>query len=259
MATFLFDRIVFGPVNSRRLGVSLGINLLPLAKKYCNYDCLYCECGWSHLEPVKSRDIPARLEVESELHNVLKTMKETGQKPDVITFAGNGEPTMHPDFAGIAKDTAAIRDEFFPDCKIILLTNATLLHKTGISQAMSFCDVNVLKLDTAINETFYRLNKPSKGITLDMVLRNLIGFDGPKTIQTLFVRGKNNLRDIDNTTDDELNALILAYRKIQPDSIMVYTFERDTPTGDLIKIPPAELESIAGLLRDEGFHVELTT
>ncbi len=258
MATFLFDKIVFGPVHSRRLGVSLGINLLPLSKKYCNYDCVYCECGWSHLIPVEKSDIPKRNEVAFALSETLSAMKAEGKTPDVITFAGNGEPTMHPDFAGIVEDTVRIRDEYFPDCKITLLTNAVLLNTKKVRQAMSLLDVNILKLDTAIERTFYRMNKPSPGITLDKVIRNLIGYYGPKTIQTLFIRGKNSFSDLDNTADDELEALIRAYHKIRPDSIMVYTFERDTPTGDLMKIPPEELGIIARLLRDEGFHVELS-
>ena len=258
MSTFLFDKIVFGPVRSRRLGVSLGINLLPLDKKYCNYDCIYCECGWSHTEKVKNSELPGRQEVAEALEQVLAGMKKDDKVPDVITFAGNGEPTMHPEFAGIAEDTVRIRDAFFPECRITLLSNATLLHKTSIRNAMTRLDVNILKLDTAIDQTFERLNKPSPGITLGKVIKNLREYNGPKTLQTLFLRGKNSLADIDNTTDDELNALILAYRQIKPDSIMVYTFERDTAANDLVKIPAEELQSIASLLTDEGFNVDLT-
>ncbi|HYW95917.1 MAG TPA: radical SAM protein, partial [Bacteroidales bacterium] len=256
--TFLFDKIVFGPVKSRRLGISLGINLLPLSKKYCNFDCVYCECGWSHLEPVHAQDIPGREEVAETLRDVLGEMKKRGEMPDVITFAGNGEPTMHPQFAGIAEDTVNIRNDFFPGCKISLLTNATLLQKEPIRKAIEQLDINILKLDTAINSTFEALNKPAAGITLERIIRNLCDYKGNKTVQTLFIRGKNSLSHIDNTTDDELNALILAYRKIKPDAIMVYTFERDTPSSELVRIPVHELEAIASLLEDEGFNVELT-
>ncbi len=258
MATFLFDKIVFGPVQSRRLGVSLGINLLPLSKKYCNYDCLYCECGWSHLMPVKPGDIPRRKDVAQALRETLAEMKMDGRTPDVITFAGNGEPTMHPDFAGIAEDTVSIRDEWFPGCRITLLTNATLLHTEKIRRAISLLDVNILKLDTAVERTFLRLNKPSPGITLERVIRNLTGYYGQKTLQTLFIRGKNSYADLDNTTGEEMEALLRAYRLIRPDSIMVYTFERDTAAGDIVRIPPGELESLAAVIRDEGYNVELT-
>ncbi len=258
MTTFLFDKIVFGPVKSRRLGVSLGINLLPLSKKYCNFDCLYCECGWSHLMPVKKGDIPRRKDVAEALKITLSEMKADRKTPDVITFAGNGEPTMHPDFAGIARDTVTIRDEFFPGCRITLLTNAALLHVEKIRKAISLLDVNILKLDTAVESTFERLNRPSPGITLNRIIRNLAGYYGPKTVQTLFIRGRNSFRDIDNTTTAELEALLEAYRLIQPESIMVYTFDRDTPAEDLVKISEEELEDIARFFRRKGFSIELT-
>lgn len=257
MATFLFDKIVFGPVSSRRLGVSLGINLLPLSKKLCNFDCIYCECGWSHQHKIRRSEIPSRKEVFIALENKLAEMVHEGKKPDVITFAGNGEPTMHPEFSGIVKDTVILRDKFFPGCKISLLCNSTLIHKAQIREVLPLIDQNIFKLDTAIESTFIRLNKPAPGITLASIIENLTGWEGPMILQTMLIKGKDEYSDIDNTTHEEISALIRAYRDIHPASIMIYTFERDTPTDKLIKPGKEILLSTGKRLLEEGFKVEV--
>ncbi len=257
MATFLFDKIVFGPVSSRRLGVSLGINLLPLSKKLCNFDCIYCECGWSHLQKIRPGELPSRKEVFIALENKLTEMLKEGPIPDVITFAGNGEPTMHPDFNGIVKDTVILRDRFFPDCKISLLCNSTLIHKEKIREVLPLIDQNIFKLDTAIEYTFIRLNKPAPGISLSSIIENLTAWEEPIILQTLLIKGKDEYSDIDNTTEEEINALIRAYHEIDPASIMIYTFERDTPTHKLIRPGKETLLATGQRLLEEGFKVEV--
>ena len=258
MSTFLFGEIVFGPVYSRRLGSSLGINLLPCDRKYCNFDCIYCECGWSNLLPVRRQDLPQRQEVKDVLRAKVEEMKLKGQKPDVITFAGNGEPSMHPDFEGIVADTFALRNEFFPGCRISLLSNSSLIHNPSVRKAMDSIDMNILKLDTAKEDTFQKLNKPSKGISIAKITEALAEYRGRKIIQTLFIRGTGNFEGIDNTGDKEIQLLIEAYRKIQPEMIMIYSFYRDTPTDELVKVGAEELLRIAGILEKEGFSVDTT-
>lgn len=258
MSTFLFDKIVFGPVKSRRLGVSLGINLLPVSRKLCNFDCIYCECGWSHLHSIRPEDIPTRNKVARALRDALLQMRKDGKMPDVITFAGNGEPTMHAAFKEIVDDTVGLRNELSPKSKISLLSNAVLLDKPNVREALYNIDINILKLDTAVEETFLTINKPAPGISLQRIIQNLIAFDGQKTLQTLFLRGTGPYSDVDNTTPEEINALIEAFKKIRPDSIMVYTYYRDTPTEHLQKVPAAELKEIAGKIERAGFQVELT-
>jgi wyosine [tRNA(Phe)-imidazoG37] synthetase (radical SAM superfamily) len=257
MATFLFDKTVFGPVHSRRLGLSLGINLLPNHRKLCNFDCVYCECGWN-AKGGKKEALPGRGGVQKALELRLKEMKAAGQAPDVITFAGNGEPTMHPDFEGIVYDTVALRDALFPGCRISLLSNSTLIHKASVARAMRQIDQNILKLDTAIESTFTLLNKPAPGITAGSIIRSLAAFTGNKIIQTLFVKGRGSLRGLDTTSDAELEALIEAYRQIGPDEIMVYTFYRDTPSDELIKVTAPVLERIAARIEAAGFRVDKT-
>lgn len=256
MATFLFDKIVFGPVKSRRLGVSLGMNLLPVDKKICNFDCIYCECGWNEKSNKSKPALPSRSEVFNSLEAKLKSMAGDGILPDVITFAGNGEPTMHPDFEGIVDDTICLREKYCTGARIAVLSNATLIFKPAIARALVKVDQNILKLDTVSEKTFMQINKAAKGISIENLIQNLISFEKKVIIQTLFLKSGDGL--IDNTSEIELSGLIDAYKRIQPEKIMIYTFERDTASSDLVKISLPKLKSIAGMLEKEGFLVEVS-
>lgn len=259
MATFLFDKIIFGPVKSRRLGISLGINLLPADKKLCNFNCIYCECGWNGPPGNRAGKLPRAEEVSNALRTKLKEMITGGLTPDVITFAGNGEPTMHPEFPGIIRDCIEIRDTLCRNARIAVLTNSTLIHKKEIAEALKLVDQNILKLDTVFELTFRSLNKPAAGIYLNRIIDDLINLEGRKIIQTLFVRGKTQNQIIDNTTVEEIAGLIGAYKKIKPESIMAYTYERDTAMPGLERISRKELEKIADQLIREGFVVEISS
>lgn len=258
MPTFLFSDIIFGPVRSRRLGISLGINLLPVDKKYCNFNCIYCECGWSNLIKTNLSDLPKKEDISSALKAKLIEMKKSGKLPDVITFAGNGEPTMHPHFDEIIKDTIIIRDKYCPSARVAVLCNSTLIHKNKIAKALELVDQNILKLDTVKTETFMILNDPAPGIYLEDIINRLISFRGRKIIQTMFVRGFHKGRWIDNTTEEEVIGLIEAYNRIHPESIMIYTYERDTAAEGLEKTSSRELDIIAERIRREGYIVEVS-
>jgi wyosine [tRNA(Phe)-imidazoG37] synthetase (radical SAM superfamily) len=258
MPTFLFNEIIFGPVRSRRLGISLGINLLPTDKKYCNFDCIYCECGWSNLHKVIHADLPSREETYLALRLKLSEMRSTGSFPDVITFAGNGEPTMHPKFEEIINDTILLRNEYCPSAKIAVLCNSTLINKKKVARALSLIDQNILKLDTVKSSTFNVLNKPAIGINVKDIISKLISFKGRIIIQTMFVRGMYEGQLIDNTSEEELSGLIEAYLLINPESIMIYTYERDTAAEGLEKISKTELEDIGKRIRKMGFKVEIS-
>lgn len=258
MATFLFDEIIFGPVKSRRLGVSLGVNLLPTDSKVCSFDCIYCECGWNPKKREKKAELPARETVAGNLRNKLKVMQENGQLPDVITFAGNGEPTLHPQFAEIIDDTIALRDEFAPDCRIAVLSNATMIHRERIFQALLKIEDNILKLDSAIEETVQLLDCPVGRFNLQETIEQLKRFGKRAIIQTLFVRGIHKEQVIDNTTEEELAAWLEALKTIQPGQVMIYTIERDTPAEGLQKIGLEELNAIAARVRLAGFAVQVS-
>lgn len=258
MSTFLFDQTVFGPVISRRLGLSLGINLLPNDSKLCSFDCIYCECGWNPEKGTVKAILPSRIEVMRMLSAKLLLMKNEGELPDVITFAGNGEPTMHPDFASIIDDTLLIRNELCPLARIAVLSNSTMLHKPKVVEALGKVDDNILKLDSGIPATIRLLDQPVGRFDLENVVSNLKKFDGHLIIQTMFIRGNYNGATIDNTTETEQTAWIALLQQIRPNLVMIYTIARDTPANDLRKVSTDELEIIADRVRKEtGLAVQV--
>lgn len=258
MATFLFDEIIFGPVKSRRLGVSLGINLLPVDSKVCSFDCIYCECGWTPSRMKKKSELPKREEVQTKLEAKLREMQEGYMLPDVITFAGNGEPTMHPDFDLIIEDTVALRDKYSPSARIAVLSNASMLHREKVVRALLKVDDNIQKLDSAFEETIQILDRPLGRFNLKSVVSQLCGFQGNVIIQTMFIRGSWNGIPIDNTTSEEVNAWIELLKEIKPRQVMIYTIARDTPADTLEKITSGELEKIAGIAIEAGFDVQVS-
>lgn len=258
MPTFLFDKIVFGPVISRRLGISLGINLLPPGAKICTFDCIYCECGWTTSRKNQGSRLPTREEVRLKLEEKLQEMKNVDQLPDVITFAGNGEPTMHPEFAGIIDDTIRLRDELSPGARIAVLSNASLIHRENVFQALLRVDDNIQKLDSAFEDTVRLLDNPSPGYNLEKTVEELVGFQGKVIIQTMFVRGSWKGRKVDNTTDREVGAWLELIKKIKPEQVMIYTIARDTPVDSLSKVSEEDLEKIAERIRDAGIRVQVS-
>lgn len=253
MSTFLFDSIIFGPVRSRRLGVSLGINLLPCDRKVCSFDCIYCECGWTPSQSNTGSHLPSRSEVSEALRTRLAEMRKAGEKPDVITYAGNGEPTMHPDFPGIIDDSVALRNEFFPEAKISVLSNASVINRKSVRDALMKVDMNILKLDSVFMSTVSALNRPRKSYDLAKTIENMKLFNGKFIIQTLFVRGEHEGKTVDNTTPEEVDAWLEKVRELNPESVMIYTIDRDTPLGNrLHKVPLADLKAIAARVEAAG-------
>jgi len=257
MATFLFDKIIFGPVKSRRLGVSLGINLLPNDSKLCSFNCIYCECGWNPERTYKVNFHP-RTVVKEKLELKLKEMKSNGEAPDVITFAGNGEPCMHPEFAEIIDDTIEIRDQIFPKARIAVLSNATMIHKPAVFEALNRVEDNILKLDGGLEQTIIDLDQPVGSYNLERTIDLLAQFSGNLIIQTLFIRGEYKGKMIDNTTEEEIALWLQHLRKIQPREVMIYTISRDTPIDTLEKIELPELERIAKRVEAEGFSTQIS-
>jgi wyosine [tRNA(Phe)-imidazoG37] synthetase (radical SAM superfamily) len=258
MSTFLFDSIVFGPVRSRRLGASLGINLLPVDRKVCSFNCIYCECGWTPAARNRS-PLPSRKEVYEALEKKLAEMKDHDSSPDVITYAGNGEPTLHPDFPGIIEDSLALRDRFFPMAKIAILSNGTGLHRASVREALKKADMNILKIDSAFPETIRKLNQPHARYDLQAFEKYVIDFDGRFIIQTMFVRGEYLGESIDNSVPAEVDAWLKVIERLRPQSVMIYTIERDTPLGrNLRKVPLNELKAIAARVEAMGIHASVS-
>ena len=246
MQTVLFHETIFGPIHSRRLGTSLGVNLTPDDGKICSFDCLYCEAGFNAQGPGTTGFAP-RAEVARMLEEKLRGMKERGEKLDVITFSGNGEPTLHPDFPAVAGDVMALRDRFFPSAKVSVLTNSTRIDRDDVVGALKKVDNNILKLDSALDGTVRLVDRPNMpGFTAEAVVERLKVFKGTGIIQTMMLRGEWEGVKIDNTTAEEVDALIDAYRAIMPREVMIYSLDRATPAQSLVKVPEDELRVIAG-------------
>ena len=249
--TSLYDNIIFGPIRSRRLGLSLGVNLLPIESKLCSFDCIYCECGWNADHPGKRR-FNAREDVRDMLDATLQKMVADGTPPDVITFAGNGEPTMHPDFENIIADTIALRDKHCPEAKVSVLSNATQIHREDVRSALLRVDNNILKLDSAFDETVQLVNKPQGAYTVARTVELLKAFDGNLILQTMFLRGEYLGKRVDNTTEEEVAAWLRLVDEIRPKQVMVYSLDRDTPCQTLEKVEKEELRAIAARVEALG-------
>ncbi|MFW5822230.1 MAG: radical SAM protein [Tangfeifania sp.] len=258
MATFLFDKIIFGPVKSRRLGVSLGVNLLPTNVKVCSFDCIYCECGLTPKKSTEKGTLPTRYEVRQKMDEKLQEMAGQNQLPDVITFAGNGEPTLHREFAEIIDDTIELRNKWAPGARIAVLSNASMLHKEDVFQALLKVEDNIQKLDSAYPETVELLDCPRGNFNLEKVVGQLKKFNGNVIIQTMFVRGFFKRKLIDNTTEKEVWAWLELLKIIKPSQVMIYTIARDAPVDTLEKIPIEKLNEIAGRVEKAGFRVQVS-
>ncbi len=257
MQTVLFHSTIFGPIHSRRLGVSLGINLMPNDGKICSFDCLYCEAGFNAQGPGKD-GIASRNGVKHQLKEKLEQLLAEGSSLDVITFSGNGEPTLHPDFKKIVDDVLRLRTEYFPDAKVSVLSNSTMAGKPQVAQALMKVDNNILKLDSAMPHTFRVINRPvSPNCLPEGVIADLKRFDGQCVVQTIMLRGEFDGTHFDNTTDEELDALLSAYLQINPREVMLYSIDRKTPAENLEKVSKEELERIAQRFRDSGIKVQV--
>ena len=252
MSTIIYPSPIFGPVHSRRLGISLGINLQPGDGKLCSFDCVYCECGFNADHRPRSRR-PSREEVALHLRDKLKEMRDIGQCPDVLTFAGNGEPTAHPDFPGIIDDTIRLRDEFAPSAKVSVLSNSTFIHKPEIRAALMRVDNNILKLDTVDNDYIRLVDRPtSSRYDVSKIVADMQKFEGHLVIQTMFLKGVIDGGDTDNTSDRYVLPWIEALKQIRPREVMIYTVDRETPDLRLRKATPEELDRICEMVKDSG-------
>ncbi|MDE7443397.1 MAG: radical SAM protein [Muribaculaceae bacterium] len=259
MQTVLFHSTIFGPIHSRRLGTSLGINLSPIDGKVCSFDCLYCEAGFNAQGPGRA-GLPTRGEVKRLLEEKLCVMQRNGDPLDVITFSGNGEPTMHPDFEGIIDDTIALRDQYFPNVKISVLSNSTRIDREDVCRALTRVDNNLLKLDSALTSTIHQIDRPvSPSFNADDVISRIAQFGPQCIVQTMFLRGKHGGQLIDNTTPEEIRALIAAYKRIGPREITIYSIDRKTPAEELVKVPKEELQAIADcIVAETGIPVQVS-
>lgn len=256
--TVLFHSTVFGPIHSRRLGVSLGVNLMPDNGKICSFDCVYCEAGLNAQGPGDAC-LPTPGQFENDLDMKLQAMQQAGDPLDVITFSGNGEPTLHPQFGDMVDITLRLRDKYYPNAKVSVLSNSTRIGDAAVADALRRVDNNILKLDSAIDPTMRLIDRPnSPEFTVERVVEWLKRFEGQAIIQTMLLRGTHDGRTIDNTTEPEIEALIQAYHAIRPREIMIYSIDRQTPVETLQKVPAQELQAIGQRIEEAtGIHVQV--
>lgn len=257
MSTIIFPSPIFGPIHSRRLGISLGINLLPGDGKICSFDCLYCECGFN-VTHRSHTPLPTREEVVAALEQQLKKMQTEGITPDVLTFAGNGEPTVHPKFPEIIDDTIALRNKYFPTAKVSVLSNSTMLNRPAVFEALKKVDNNILKLDTVDKEYIHRIDRPNKAYNLDEIIEKMKAFKGDILIQSMFLKGIVNGIDVNNTGDEYVLPWIQVIKDIAPREVMIYTIDRETPQQELVKATHEELDRIATLVKAAGLKVSVS-
>jgi wyosine [tRNA(Phe)-imidazoG37] synthetase (radical SAM superfamily) len=241
----LFEKIVFGPIVSRRLGISLGINLLPKKWKVCSMDCIYCECGWT---ATKNKDIKLydKELIINELQSEFAKLHKKGLKLDSITYSGNGEPTLHPDFEEITDNLIALRKQYFPTAQITCLSNSTQLHRESVVRALQKIDNPMMKLDAGTQAMFDKINQPCGVQNIDFICEKLHSFGGKLAIQTLFLKGiLHSGETVDNTTEAEIAAWIERLKYIRPHTVYLYPIDRPTPAKNLQKIPTEQLTQIA--------------
>ena len=247
-----FDDIVFGPIFSRRLGSSLGVNLLPSKGKLCNFDCVYCECGWNR-DGVGDRTFPSLNDIENALETKMSALAAEGGKVDSITFSGNGEPTMHPDFPEVIDITLRLRDIFFPDAKVSVLSNATLIGRKAVADALMRVDNPILKLDASTDELVRKINKPVGTYRLDEVVGNMKLFQGRFVLQTMFLKSP----DFNTAEPEALARWMDIVREVRPREIMVYTIDRETPDKSLEKYTVDEMRELVRPLIEEGYDIQI--
>lgn len=246
MGTFLFDSVIFGPVYSRRLGQSLGLNLLNADSKICSFNCVYCECGWTGN---RGAQFVSLQEYTEALEMKLKQMNENNEHADSLTFAGNGEPTLHPQFDSVVDTTLKLRDKYLKDAAVAVLSNSSTLNNTQVIRALLNVDLPIMKLDAGSEEMFRRVNQPNSNIRLEEIVSMLQKFNGKLIIQTLLLKGEIEGKELNNTTEEELKKIGEHLQKIDPRTLMLYSIARGTPLDSLQKVSIEELNKAAGILK----------
>ena len=257
MSTVIYPSPIFGPIHSRRLGVSLGINLLPSDGKVCSFDCIYCECGYNG-QHRPSQPLPTVQEVREALEARLLDMKQHGPQPDVLTFAGNGEPTLHPHFPEVVEEVARLRDQYFPQAKLSILSNATRINRAEIRQALQRFDNAILKLDTVSPAYISLVDQPNGHYDVEEQLEWLCQMHDRIIIQSMFMKGEHNGQDVNNCTEAYVAPWLEAINRIRPQKVMIYTIDRETPSPLLQKASHKELEAIGQRVRQLGIECSVS-
>ena len=246
------EETVFGPIHSRRLGRSLGINLLPVRGKICNFDCIYCECGWNR-DGRNDVVLPSAAKVRAALEDKLTQLMLDAVPIDSITFSGDGEPTLNPEFPRIIDDTLFLRDAYYPGAKVSVLSNATRIHVPEVFEALRKVNNPILKIDAPTDGLVARINQPAPGYSLRRVIEALERFEGDFILQTMFLKSK----DFDSSSPEVLQGWMDIVRRLRPRKVMVYTIDRPTPEEGLEAFSVERMHDLVRPLIDEGFQIDI--
>ena len=246
------EEIVFGPIHSRRLGSSLGINVLPEKGKLCNFDCIYCECGWN-CDGRGDTHLPSAIDLFNALEVKLSACAQVGIGIDSITFSGDGEPTLNPDFPEMVDITLELRDRYFPAARVSVLSNATMVHKDAVFNALRKVDNPILKIDAPTTELARLINRPAPGYRVEDIVEALKRFEGDFVLQTMFLRSDS----FDSSTPEVLQGWMEIVRTLRPREVMVYTIDRETPQAGLMKFTVEEMRELLAPLAEEGFNLQI--
>ena len=244
------ETTVFGPIFSRRLGSSLGINLLPQQGKVCNFDCVYCECGWNK-DGLEDRTLPSARDVREALEAKLSACKAAGTPIDSITFSGDGEPTLNPEFPEIIDLTLELRDRYYPQARVSVLSNATRAGEVAVFRALQKVDNAILKLDAPTDDRVALVNRPVGTYHVEDVVQSLLRFQGNFVLQTMFLRGPGW------ATEEWVEAWMELVRRVKPREVMVYTIDRETPMKGLQKYTVEQMRTLVQPLIDEGYRIQI--
>lgn len=258
----IYPSPIFGPIKSRRLGISLGVNIMPGDGKWCSFDCVYCECGLNKDHHPKE-PLPTPEEVHDKLESTLQQMKERGERLDVITFSGNGEPTMHPMFSKIVDNVLSLRNEYYPEAKVTVLSNSTQIYRQDVFDALMKVDNALMKLDTVSEKYIHTVDQPAGNYNLQLIVDKLADMNGHAVIQTMFMKGSIKDKDgrlvsVDNCNDEYITPYIEALKKIKPRQVMIYTLDREWPTEGLEKADHETMDRIADKIRKVGFETSVS-
>ena len=236
--------IIYGPVDSRRLGRSLGLNIMPTGSKLCPFNCIYCHYGWTdYVEPDATGHLGALPSAADVGEALEKALPGIDPPPAYITFSGNGESTVHPDFERIVETVVGVRDRSGIAAKVAILSNSCAAGREGVRRALGKLDVRIMKLDAGTQEVLERINRPAPGITLDGIVEGLKALDDV-TLQSMFVQG-----EVTNSTDADIDAWFERVAEIKPVFVQVYSLENAPAMPTLEGVPREKLEAIAERLK----------
>lgn len=246
------EKLVFGPIFSRRLGASLGINLLPENGKLCNFDCVYCECGWNRDGRGDNR-LPDAEELRKALEDKLSECRRAGVGIDSITFSGDGEPTLNPHFAQMIDITLELRDKYYPGSAVSVLSNATRVCRPDVRAALMKVDNPILKLDASTDGMAELINQPQCDYSVREIVEDLKAFDGNFILQTMFLK----FPGFDSLSEPNLSGWMDIVRELKPREIMVYTLAREAPAEGLEKFTEERMRAAVTPLLEEGFRIQI--